>query len=194
MCLAVDLIRGLSLIVAEMTGAELKSRFAILACRQHSQHRRAIARFGHYTFAEVILISGQEKMVSPVSVVSINLGIWFYEVETGDTGESIEPKESQQRRGFPIKVRKQVGDVVQLVRTLPCHRLPKHNRSGIRCFLRKAQLTPINFHLNSQRLLSLIKMPACDAGGSRSESSRYAIFAQVLHSRVYGNAFHGLYR
>jgi hypothetical protein len=80
-----------------MTGAELKSGFTILACRQHSQHRRAIARFGHYTFAEVILISGQEKVVSAVSVVSIKLGIWFYEVETGDTGdtgESIEPEES----------------------------------------------------------------------------------------------------
>jgi len=90
MCLAVDLICGLSVIVAEMTAAELKSRFTILACRQHSQHRRAIARFG----AEVILISVQEKVVNPVSMVSINLGIWFYEVETGDTGESIEPEES----------------------------------------------------------------------------------------------------
>ncbi len=29
-----------------------------------------------------------------VSMVSINLGIWFYEVETGDTGESLEPEES----------------------------------------------------------------------------------------------------
>jgi hypothetical protein len=29
------------------------------------------------------------------NLVSINLGIWFYEVETGDTGESIEPEESQ---------------------------------------------------------------------------------------------------
>jgi hypothetical protein len=85
---------GLSVFVDEMTGAELKSRFIILACRQHSQHRRAIARFGHYTFAKVILISGQEKVVNPVSVVSVNLGIWFYEVETGDTGESIEPGES----------------------------------------------------------------------------------------------------
>jgi hypothetical protein len=55
-------------------------------------------------------------------MVSINLGIWLYGVETGDTGESIEPEESQQIREFPIKVRKQVGDVVQLVRTLPCHR------------------------------------------------------------------------
>jgi hypothetical protein len=26
--------------------------------------------------------------------VSINLGIWFYGVETGDAGESIEPEES----------------------------------------------------------------------------------------------------
>jgi hypothetical protein len=31
---------------------------------------------------------------SLVSMVSINLGIWFYEVETGDAGESIEPEES----------------------------------------------------------------------------------------------------
>ena len=92
--MAVDLICGLSVIVAEMTATKLKSRFTILACRQHSQHRRAIARFGHYTFAEVILISVQEKVVNPVSMVSINLGIWFYEVETGDTGESIEPEES----------------------------------------------------------------------------------------------------
>jgi len=28
-------------------------------------------------------------------MMSINLGNWFYEVETGDTGESIEPEESQ---------------------------------------------------------------------------------------------------
>ncbi len=33
-------------------------------------------------------------VVNPMSVVSINLGIWFYEVEKGDTGESIEPEES----------------------------------------------------------------------------------------------------
>jgi hypothetical protein len=85
---------GLSVIVDEMAGAELKSRFIILACRQHGQHRRAIARFGHYTFAKVILISGHEKAVDPVSVVSINLGIRFYGVETGDAGESIEPEES----------------------------------------------------------------------------------------------------
>ena len=76
LCLAVDRISGLSVIVAEMTGVELNPRFTILACRQHSQHRRAIARFGHYTFAEVILISGQKMVVNPVSVVSINLGIW----------------------------------------------------------------------------------------------------------------------
>jgi hypothetical protein len=31
---------------------------------------------------------------SMVSMVSINLGIWFYGVETGDAGESIEPEES----------------------------------------------------------------------------------------------------
>ena len=36
-----------------------------------------------------------DKRFSVVSMVSINLGIWFYGVETGDTGESIEPEESQ---------------------------------------------------------------------------------------------------
>jgi hypothetical protein len=30
-----------------------------------------------------------------VSMVSINLGIWFYGVEMGDAGETIEPEESQ---------------------------------------------------------------------------------------------------
>jgi hypothetical protein len=30
-----------------------------------------------------------------VSVVSINLGIWFYGVEKGDAGETIEREESQ---------------------------------------------------------------------------------------------------
>jgi hypothetical protein len=34
------------------------------------------------------------QRLSLVSMVSINLGIWFYEVETGDAGESIEPEES----------------------------------------------------------------------------------------------------
>jgi len=34
------------------------------------------------------------RRFSLVSMVSINLGIWFYGVETGDTGESIEPEES----------------------------------------------------------------------------------------------------
>jgi hypothetical protein len=53
-----------------------------------------------YTFAEVILISGHEKVVNPVSPASINLGIWFYEVETGDTSESIEPEEATKHAGF----------------------------------------------------------------------------------------------
>ena len=48
-------------------------------------------------------VSGQGQLLwvefacrcfSLVSMVSINLGIWFYEVETGDAGESIEPEES----------------------------------------------------------------------------------------------------
>jgi hypothetical protein len=32
---------------------------------------------------------------SLVSMVSINLGIWFYGVAMGDAGETIEPEESQ---------------------------------------------------------------------------------------------------
>ena len=32
---------------------------------------------------------------SLMSMVSINLGIWFYGVETGDAGETIAPEESQ---------------------------------------------------------------------------------------------------
>ncbi len=35
------------------------------------------------------------RRFSLVSMVSIKLGIWFYEVEAGDTGETIEPEESQ---------------------------------------------------------------------------------------------------
>jgi hypothetical protein len=34
------------------------------------------------------------RRLSLVSMVSMNLEIWFYGVETGDTGESIEPEES----------------------------------------------------------------------------------------------------
>ena len=34
------------------------------------------------------------RQFSLVSMVSINLGMWLYGVETGDTGESIEPEES----------------------------------------------------------------------------------------------------
>ena len=43
-------------------------------------------------------------------------------VETGDTGETIEPEESLQVRGFPIMERKQAGDVPQSVRTLLSNR------------------------------------------------------------------------
>jgi hypothetical protein len=35
------------------------------------------------------------RWFSLVSMVSINLGIWFYGVEMGDVGETIEPEESQ---------------------------------------------------------------------------------------------------
>ena len=92
--MAVDLIRGLSVIVAEMTGGELKSRFTILTCRQHSHQRRAIARFGHYTFAEVILISGQEKVVNPVSVCPLTSEFGSTRLKQATPGESIEPEES----------------------------------------------------------------------------------------------------
>jgi len=34
------------------------------------------------------------RWFSLVSMVSINLGIWFYGVEMGDAGETIEPEES----------------------------------------------------------------------------------------------------
>ena len=56
------------------------------------------------------------------SLVSINLGIWFYGVEMGDAGDTLEPEERRKIRGFPIKLRKQSGDVVQLVRTLLSNR------------------------------------------------------------------------
>jgi hypothetical protein len=39
-----------------------------------------------------------------------------------DAGETIEREESRQTRRFPKTVRKHRGDVVQLVRTLLCHR------------------------------------------------------------------------
>jgi hypothetical protein len=45
-----------------------------------------------------------------VSVVCISLGIGFYGVKTGDTGETIEPEERLQVRGLPIMERKETGD------------------------------------------------------------------------------------
>jgi len=94
MCLAVNLIRGLSVIIAEMARSGTQVTFhyphmppAQPATQSDRKIRQPHVRRGHPDF-------GQEKVVNPVSVVSINLGIWFYEVEIGDTGESIEPEES----------------------------------------------------------------------------------------------------
>jgi hypothetical protein len=48
---------------------------------------------GQLLWAGVCLQHGFGRF-SLVSMVSINLGIWFCGVETGDAGESIEPEES----------------------------------------------------------------------------------------------------
>jgi hypothetical protein len=53
----------------------------------HSMHGAGTAAPG------CCLPSGQ-SWTAVVSMVSINLGIWFYGVETGDTGDSIESEES----------------------------------------------------------------------------------------------------
>jgi hypothetical protein len=50
---------------------------------------------GQLLWVGVCLQHSFGRQFSLVSMVSINLGIWFYGVETGDTGESIEPGESQ---------------------------------------------------------------------------------------------------
>jgi hypothetical protein len=50
---------------------------------------------GQLLWVGVCLQHSFGRQFSLVSMVSINLGIWFYGVETGDTGESIEPEESQ---------------------------------------------------------------------------------------------------
>ena len=49
---------------------------------------------GQLLWVGVCLQHSFGRQFSLVSMVSINLGIWFYGVETGDTGESIEPEES----------------------------------------------------------------------------------------------------
>jgi hypothetical protein len=68
------------------------------------------------TGTEKTLVKVQRKLaVAGTRIYSLR----YSAVETGDAGESIESEESQQIRGRPIKVRKQAGDVVQLVRTLP---------------------------------------------------------------------------
>ena len=76
--MAVDLIRGLGVIVAEMarSGTQVTFHYSYMPPAQPAAQ-------SDRTSAEVILISGQEMVVNPVPVVSINLGIWFYEVETG---------------------------------------------------------------------------------------------------------------
>ena len=49
---------------------------------------------GQLLWVGIRLQHGFGRRFSLVSMVSINLGIWFYGVETGDAGESIEPEES----------------------------------------------------------------------------------------------------
>ena len=68
-------------------------------------------------------------------MVSIDLGIRFHGVEIGDADETIEPEGKPVDTRVSDKVGKQAGDVVQLVRTLPCHgrgrefesRRPRHS-------------------------------------------------------------------
>jgi hypothetical protein len=50
---------------------------------------------GQLLWVGVCLHNSFGRRFSLVSMVSINLGIWFYGVEMGDAGESIEPEESQ---------------------------------------------------------------------------------------------------
>jgi hypothetical protein len=49
---------------------------------------------GGLLWVGVCLQHGFGRQFSMVSMVSINLRIWFYGVEKGDAGESIEPEES----------------------------------------------------------------------------------------------------
>jgi hypothetical protein len=50
---------------------------------------------GQLLWVGVCLHNSFGRQFSLVSMVSINLGIWFYGVEMGDAGETIEPEESQ---------------------------------------------------------------------------------------------------
>jgi len=50
---------------------------------------------GQLLWVGVCLRNSFGRRFSLVSMVSINLGIWFYGVEMGDVGETIEPEESQ---------------------------------------------------------------------------------------------------
>ena len=50
---------------------------------------------GQLLWVGVCLHNSFGRQFSLVSMVSINLGIWFYGVELGDAGETIEREESQ---------------------------------------------------------------------------------------------------
>ena len=89
-------------------------------------------------------------------MVSINLGIRFYGVEIGDAGESIEPEESHETRGFPIKVRKQSGDVVQLVRTLLSHRHNDVSDSKISNLVQPTSVRPVTVSAISLHFRKLV--------------------------------------
>jgi hypothetical protein len=59
----------------------------------HSRGRDSCSGFVLLVRVACSTVFGQR--FSLVSMVSINLGIWFYGVELGDAGETIEPEESQ---------------------------------------------------------------------------------------------------
>ncbi len=55
----------------------------------------SFAGHGQMLRVGVCLRNSFGRRFSLVSMVSISLGIWFYGVEMGDVGETIEPEESQ---------------------------------------------------------------------------------------------------
>ena len=58
-----------------------------------------------------------------LSMLSINRGNRLDSVEKVEVGEEIDSSERQQILRLSVSRRKEVGDVAQLVRALPCHRL-----------------------------------------------------------------------
>ena len=121
-----------------------------------------------------------------VSVVSINLGIGFYRVETGDTGETFESEERLQVRGFPIVERKHAGDVLKSVRTLPCHSNPVISlvisiTYGISA---KIALSPSRFHFSSFFLNLSIPLAAGEGAHQRHLEPTYLLGNQGRNTLV----------